>query len=551
MPRFLKYVVFGCLLIFLAACSPEAVEETPTPQSAAAEQVATAAPEVTPIPTETTPPLPTNTPMPALPITLDDLEGSWLGAIYLDEKPLTLIVNINLDNGTASARPRFLAPSSSVNGSESTVTILASENNFFFDSDIGGEGTYQFTGHMQETGLEGTVVTDEKEGSFHLIPYVEHDDLIPFTGLYRFEDGRTIDISRSPIGFMGGSPGLFLPGLWLVNHSTGAYRALSAVSDDTFHAGPSLGIALPASDIITFHTDANGQVDSLTIQNLTGDQTVETALRQDFPTEDVIYTSEGVDLAGTVTLPVDGEGPYPAVVLVHGSGRSTRDLLERFTRFLANEGFAVLAADKRGVGESGGSYTGNASESRLLLLASDAAAGVELMAERPDVNAEKIGLLGGSQAGWIIPAAAVQSGQVAFMVNLSGPVVTVGQEGVYSAFTGDGSSNLTISDEELAEEVLAAAGRGFDPIPYISQLDIPGLWLFGALDRSVPIPQSVDYLQEIIDTEGKTNFSYTVFPNGDHALWESETGFLSDWPHIQGTVPGYFDILREWLNAQL
>jgi pimeloyl-ACP methyl ester carboxylesterase len=350
---------------------------------------------------------------------------------------------------------------------------------------------------------------------------------------------------------MGGSPGLFLPGLWLVNHSTGAYRALSAVSEDAFYAGPSLGIALPATDIITFQTNEDGQIDSLTIQNLTGNQSAETANRQDFPTEDVTYMNEGVELAGTITFPVEGEGPSPAIVLVHGSGRSTRDLLERFSRFFANEGFAVLASDKRGVGESGGTYTDTASETRLLLLASDIAAGVDLMAERPDVNPDKIGLLGGSQAGWIIPAAAVQSGQVAFMVNLSGPVVTVGQEGIYSAFTGDGSTANIKTDEEIAASVLAAAGRGFDPIPYITQLDIPGLWLFGAKDTSVPIAQSADYLQEIIDSEGKTNFSYTVFPNGDHALWESETGYLADWPHITQTVPGYFDILREWIAAQL
>lgn len=336
-----------------------------------------------------------------------------------------------------------------------------------------------------------------------------------------------------------------------MNHSSGAYRALSAVSEDTFYAGPSLGIALPATDIITFHANEDGQIDSLTMQNLTGAQSIETATRQDFPTEDVTYINEGVELAGTITLPIDGEGPYPAIVLVHGSGRSTRDLLERFSRFFANEGFAVLASDKRGVGESGGSYTDNASETRLLLLASDMAAGVEMMAERPDVDPDKIGLLGGSQAGWIIPAAAVQSGQVAFMVNLSGPVVTVGQEGVYSAFTGDGSTVNTRTDEEMAESILAAAGRGFDPIPYITQLDIPGLWLFGAKDTSVPIPQSVDNLQAIIDSEDKTNFSYTVFPNGDHALWESETGYLADWPYIQETVPGYFDILREWLRIQL
>jgi pimeloyl-ACP methyl ester carboxylesterase len=162
-----------------------------------------------------------------------------------------------------------------------------------------------------------------------------------------------------------------------------------------------------------------------------------------------------------------------------------------------------------------------------------------------------VGLLGGSQAGWIIPAAAVQSGNVAFMVNLSGPVVTVGQEGVYSAFTGDGAIVPTLSDEEIAEAVENAAGRGFDPLPYIAELEIPGLWLFGAKDMSVPIAQSAENLQEIIDAAEKTNYSYTVFPNGNHGLWESETGTMADWPYIRELVPGYFDVMIDWLRAQL
>jgi dienelactone hydrolase len=341
-----------------------------------------------------------------------------------------------------------------------------------------------------------------------------------------------------------------LPGLWLVNQSTGAYRALSPVSEYTFFAGPSLGIALPATDIITFNTDAAGQVDSLTIQNVSGDLSLESAVRLNFPTEDITYTNEGVDLAGTLTLPAEGEGPYPAIVLVHGSGRSTRNLLERFSRLFASQGFATLAMDKRGVGESGGSYSEAASESRLLLLASDVAAGVDFLRSRPDVKPDKIGLLGGSQAGWIIPPAAVQSEHVAFTVILSGPVVTVGQEGIFSAFTNDGAGTTIKTEEEIAEAVLAAAGRGFDPIPYIVQLETPGLWLFGAKDTSVPIPQSVDNLQEIIDTEDKTNFSYTVFPNGDHGLLESENGSTSFWPYVERAAPGYFDIMLEWLRSQ-
>ncbi|MFZ0549034.1 MAG: alpha/beta hydrolase [Candidatus Promineifilaceae bacterium] len=548
MARLFKYLLFPCLLIVLAACS----SETPPTEITDPGETTTAATAVQiPSPTDMPPDPPTRTPVPAKPVTLEALTGNWLGAIYLDEKPLTFILNITVEEGTALARPRLVGFSTSINGSQAALSVVEADNTFYFDSELGREGSYRFTGQLLETSVEGTVVGEGKEGNFYLIPLVEHDDLVSFTGLYRFEDGRTLDVSLAPTGF--GSPGLFLPGLWLLNAATGGYQALSAVSEDTFYAGPSLGIALPATDIITFQANDTGQIDRLTIQSLSRNRAVETAVRLKFPTEDVTFVNEGVTLAGTVTLPPEAEfeKPFPAIVLVHGSGRATRNELERFIRLFASEGFAVLAYDKRGVGESGGSYSDTASTSRLLLLAGDAAAGVAYMRGRPDIKPDKVGLLGGSQAGWVNPAAAVQSGHVAFIVNLSGPVVTVGQEGVYSTFTGDGAViTLTKSEEEIAQAVEAAAGTGFDPAPYITELELPGLWLFGAKDASIPVAQSVENLQAIIDTDGKSNFSYVVFPNGNHGLWESETGSMADWPYIRELVPGYYDIMLDWLRSQ-
>lgn len=547
MHRTMKYIMLPILLILMAACSPEIpVDVTATPSEQAAEPAQDVG---TPEPSPTSSPAPTKTPFPALPITTEMLEGSWIGAIYLDQKPVTLVVNINVEGGKVTARPRTMGYSDSLSGSDGTVTLVESENTFYFAAEL-GRIPHQFTGQLRETGIEGAVIREETEGAFYLVPVIEHENLTQFTGLYRFEDGRTLSISHSPTGF--GSPGLFLPGLWLVNHATGAYRALTAVSENTFFAGPSLGIALPATDRLTFEINESGQVESLTMESLTTTSTA-TAIRQNFITEAVTFENQGAELAGALTLPLESTAtaPYPAIVLVHGSGRTIRQNLERFTYFLAGQGFAVLAYDKRGVGESGGSYSEAASEDRLLLLAADAAAGVDYLRRRADINPDKIGLLGGSQAGWIIPAAAVQSEHVAFMVNLSGPVVTVGQEGIYSAFTGDGSTEPIKTEEEISAAVINAAGRGFDPRPYIAELNIPGLWLFGAKDKSVPITESVAYLQEIIDEADNTNFSYTVFPNGDHGLWESETGSYADWPYIRQTVPGYFDILREWLNSQL
>src|SRR5438132_285819 len=51
--------------------------------------------------------------------------------------------------------------------------------------------------------------------------------------------------------------------------------------------------------------------------------------------------------AATLTLPPGG-GPFPAAVMVHGSGQRVRDEFDIFTAYLALSGVAVLADDKRG-----------------------------------------------------------------------------------------------------------------------------------------------------------------------------------------------------------
>ena len=106
-----------------------------------------------------------------------------------------------------------------------------------------------------------------------------------------------------------------------------------------------------------------------------------------------------------------GDGPFPAIVLGHGSGKVTRDQLHwAADRFVAT-GFAVLRFDKRGVGESTGTYVFvgyRDSEEVFPVLASDIAAGVRFLRTRPEIDGKRIGLAGNSQAGWLLPIAASQ-----------------------------------------------------------------------------------------------------------------------------------------------
>src|SRR5262245_9561670 len=146
------------------------------------------------------------------------------------------------------------------------------------------------------------------------------------------------------------------------------------------------------------------------------------------------FQNGDVKLAFTLDVPA-GKPPFPAVVLGHGSGKTTRDQLIWAARRFVQLGFAVLRFDKRGVGESTGTYVfvgTNDSPWVFPQLASDVAAGVRFLRTRPEIDGKRIGLLGSSQAGWILPLAARDLGDVAFMVLVSGPVCSVGQEVRYS-----------------------------------------------------------------------------------------------------------------------
>ncbi len=130
-------------------------------------------------------------------------------------------------------------------------------------------------------------------------------------------------------------------------------------------------------------------------------------------------------LAGTLSLP-KGEGPFPAVVLISGTGHNTRDedvwghkvfliLADALTR----EGLAVLRYDKRGVGGSSGDYD----DATTADFTSDTEAAVIWLKTQPQIDARHIGVLGHSEGGIIASAVAVADKSVAFVIMIAGPSI--------------------------------------------------------------------------------------------------------------------------------
>jgi len=236
------------------------------------------------------------------------------------------------------------------------------------------------------------------------------------------------------------------------------------------------------------------------------------------------FSSGGVQLSYRLDVPAH-TAPVGAVVFGHGSGSATKDSCRVFglaDGFVAR-GFATLCFDKRGVGQSTGQYIPavfpEISAAVFEDLASDMAAGVAFLRSRPDIDPNRIGLAGVSQAGWIIPIAAAKT-QPAFMLLIVGPTVSTGVENFYSSIV-----EITNAPVEDGYNALPSFNglHGFDPKPVLESLNVPGLWLLAGEDRSIPTPATVAILDQLI-ASGKP-YTHVVFPGASHNLPPS-------WPDI-------------------
>lgn len=249
---------------------------------------------------------------------------------------------------------------------------------------------------------------------------------------------------------------------------------------------------------------------------------------------EVGFESRGAELSGTLKVPT-AEGSHPALVWVHGSGREHRDTTAPFFTDLVDARFAVFTFDKRGVGKS----QGRCCPLDFDLLADDVIAAVDALRSRDDIDDDRIGLLGLSQGGWIIPVAATKSGAVSFAVVLSGPAVSVGEEGLFSGLTGDEGCTPSGTPPAVVSRLVREANPSeFDPRPYLARLDIPVLWLYGANDMSQPVEKDLTVL-EPLRRRGK-EFEIVVFPAADHALQHCGGGSFV--PELQSTMHSW---LRE------
>lgn len=254
-------------------------------------------------------------------------------------------------------------------------------------------------------------------------------------------------------------------------------------------------------------------------------------------------------LACTLTIP-PGTGRRPAVAFAHGGGPALRTFVAFQAAHLQRLGLITLACDKRGIGQSGGRYPGDLATSPTIdALARDVEAQARFLAAQPEVDPARVGVMGGSQAGWVMPLAASREPEIRFVLGLVPPTVTQGETDLFAQLSGQGQSPPTRTEAEVLAEVRAAGPSGFDPLPSIRALRIPALWLFGGVDKVVPTRLCVERLEPVAREPGR-DFTYVVFPGGGHGLVQTANGLLAEQEQSDRFVPGLHTTIADWLRAR-
>jgi pimeloyl-ACP methyl ester carboxylesterase len=313
--------------------------------------------------------------------------------------------------------------------------------------------------------------------------------------------------------------------------------------------------------------------------------------------EEVRYPAKvpAVQLAGTLTLP-QGKGPFPAVLLIAGSGPNTRDesvfghaIFLVLADHLTRHGIAVLRSDKRGTGQSGGDYASATSED----FAADAAAAVAFLAGRPEIDASRIGLIGHSEGGIVAPLVANRDPRVRFVVLMGGPGVrgdavimsqvrAIGAAaGVPEAALAQGQALerrvldavMSAPDQNAAHDaalaILKEAGTSgaaldaqartlasswyryflaYDPAPALRSLHIPVLALIGSKDLQVLGSVNLPALRAALAANRRAEVRELEGLN--HLFQTASTGAPAEYAQIEETMsPQALDVVTQWVQS--
>lgn len=321
---------------------------------------------------------------------------------------------------------------------------------------------------------------------------------------------------------------------------------------------------------------------------------------ESYKEKDLSFTTNGNTISGKLITPWENyEKKLPLVVFVHGSGPEDysssdnyRYLFEQFTEI----GFACYSWNRQGVGSSEGKWYEQGVKERAL----EVADALNVLRTVTEIDSEKIGFWGISQAGWVMPEAA---GIVnpAFVITVSSPVTTaidqelyrvrasmradrfsrkhireamaytrevknlVDTDSPFAAFTtlqdkikDQSWVDYVITGDEVVYRYLSIVIKEDEAPAFENYLNMPVLAIWGENDLVVPSKKSAKVFKNKMRNIGNQNVYLKIVPEADHTLTFNLSGKSAatrerraQYKDNQAAVfaPGYVPLMVNWLQG--
>lgn len=323
---------------------------------------------------------------------------------------------------------------------------------------------------------------------------------------------------------------------------------------------------------------------------------------------DVEYENKtGIRFGATLTEP-RGQGPFPAAVMITGSGPQDRDETVFSHKpfwviadYLTRRGIAVLRIDDRGVGKS----TGDSRHETLDDMVGDVLTAVDFLKARKEIDPKRIGVIGHSEGGVVGPAAAARSADIAFVVMLAGTGVTgeqvlyrqaeliirasgggddavaknhaiqkmifdvmrtekndaaalakmrAGWEKMKAAIPEDQRKQLNAGDEAMEaqfQQMLMPEMQSFllyGPAEALKKVKVPVLALVGARDIQVDPAQNLPAIREALAAGNNPDYSTIEIPGLNHLFQKCNRCTVDEYSKLDETFsPEALKIMGDWI----
>lgn len=287
----------------------------------------------------------------------------------------------------------------------------------------------------------------------------------------------------------------------------------------------------------------------------------------DYIEQKVTFEFKDNQLAAVLTIPKHQVAPYPVAIFVHGDSALPYDgygYYKFFWNQLAKEGIASFSWDKAGVGGSSGNWLSQSMEDR----AQEVIAAIDYLKTLQSVKADSIGLVGFSQAGWVLPLVSARSNYPDFMVIVSGAINWINQGDymmrkrlgkagfseieIQQAIEKDRAGLWVFAPDSSYQDYLNASSEAVpmteeryefvkrnwrsDARDSLKTIRRPFLAVFGEEDVNVDAAESAVIYQEILTASGHPDFTIKTFPNAQHGLLKADL--------FQTANPGIFYLLK-------